>query len=118
MTELRKFLWVALVLPSVLVTPLSPAMAQRKDKDFEAPTRKVISKVAPVYPPLARQAHLTGIVKLVAVVTPEGAVKRVRTVGGNPVLAAAAEDAVRHWKYEVAKQESSEAVALRFSPEK
>ena len=124
MTEFRKFVWTALLVLSIPLTPLSAATAQGKDEareegreDQEA-GRKVITRVTPAYPPLARQGHLMGTVKLVAVVTPEGVVKSVRTVGGNPILAAAAEDAVKHWKYEATNKESSEAVALKFSPDK
>ncbi len=76
--------------------------------------RKITKKVAPAYPPLALQAHLTGMVRLIAVVTPEGAVKSVRTVGGNAVLAGAAEEAVKKWKFETSKKESIEPVALKF----
>jgi TonB family protein len=57
---------------------------------------------------------LTGTVKIVVVVTPEGNVKAVRTVGGNPVLVPAAEDAVRQWKFEASKKESHVLVAIQF----
>ena len=80
----------------------------------DAPARKVTSRVQPVYPAIAQRAHMVGAVKLVLVVTPEGTVKTVRALGGNPVLIEAAEDAVKRWKYERAKTESSEAVTVNF----
>ena len=76
--------------------------------------RKVIKRVAPAYGQIARQARLTGTVRLTVVVSPEGSVKSVRTLGGNPVLAEAAEEAVKHWKFETAKKETSEAVVIKF----
>ena len=76
--------------------------------------RKATKKVSPVYPPLAQQGRLSGTVKMVLVVTPEGNVKTVRTVGGNAVFVPAAEAAAKQWKFEVSKVESSVLVALRF----
>ena len=93
-----------------LVTVSRPVGAQQELDE----QRKATKKVAPVYPPLAAQARLSGTVKMVLVVTPEGNVKAVRTVGGNAVLVPAAEAAVKQWKFEVSKIESSVLVALRF----
>ena len=78
-------------------------------------TRKVIIKVAPIYPPLAQTARLSGAVKLLAVVTPDGSVKSVRALGGSPMFVPAAEHAVKQWKFEVAKNETTEPVAVSFS---
>jgi hypothetical protein len=35
-------------------------------------------------------------------------------VGGNPILVAAAEDAVKQWRFEVSQNETSEAVEIKF----
>jgi TonB family protein len=78
--------------------------------------RTVIRRVAPVYPDLARKIGLTGVVKLVAVVAPNGSVKSVRVVGGNPVLVKAAQEAVTAWKFAPAAEETRQTVELRFSP--
>lgn len=79
-------------------------------------SRKVVNKVVPVYPDLARRMQLRGTVKVEAVIAPNGSVKSTRVIGGNPVLAIAAEDAVRRWKYVPAATESTTLVELRFSP--
>jgi TonB family protein len=84
--------------------------------DDQEAARKVTKKVAPVFPEIARQARLSGTVKLMLTVTPEGAVKSVKTVGGNAVFVPAAEEAVKKWKYEAAKKESTESVAVNFAP--
>jgi len=78
-------------------------------------TRKVLSKVAPTYPDLARKTNVQGVVKLLVLVSPEGKVTTTEVVGGNPVLAQAAVDAVRKWKYEAAPQQTHVVVELRFS---
>jgi protein TonB len=55
--------------------------------------------VQPVYPPEARRVRLEGDVVLEAVVTLEGQVEDLKLISGNPVLARAAMDAVRQWRY-------------------
>ncbi len=56
-------------------------------------------KVAPVYPPLARQARIQGQVVLAAVVGCDGAMQSLRVVSGHPLLGPAAMDAVKQWRY-------------------
>ena len=84
----------------------------------EKSDRKLIKKVEPVYPPIASKLHLAGTVKLALQIAPEGRVSSVRTVGGNPILAVAAEDAAKQWKYEAAPKESSTLVTLSFEAPK
>ncbi len=60
---------------------------------------------------------LAGIVRLEAVVSPDGSVKAVGVKGGHPVLAQAAVNAVRKWKWEPAPHESHEMIEVKFSPE-
>lgn len=57
------------------------------------------TKVAPEYPPIARQLKIEGSVELEALVTESGAVEKVNIVRGNPVLTRPASDAVKKWKY-------------------
>jgi periplasmic protein TonB len=56
--------------------------------------------VDPVYPPLARQAHVSGTVVVDAVIDEHGDVVEVRVVSGHPLLVDAALKAVGQWKYE------------------
>lgn len=76
--------------------------------------RKVVTRVTPVVPELARKMHIQGTVKLEAVVRPNGTVKSTHLLGGNPVLAEAATDAVTKWKFEPAPSETTETVHLSF----
>ncbi len=79
-------------------------------------TRRVKSKVQAVYPELARKMNLTGTVKVAVVVAPNGTVKEAKVVGGHPVLANAALEAVRKWRFETAAGESSGIVDFKFEP--
>jgi TonB family protein len=58
-----------------------------------------ITKVAPLYPPLARQAEIQGLVILKVQVNKTGEVVNIQLVSGHPLLAPAAIDAVKQWKY-------------------
>lgn len=79
-------------------------------------TRKVITKVVPAYPDLARRIQLRGVVKVEVQVATDGTVKSTKVLGGSPLLAAAAVDALRRWKYAPASAETTNLVELRFSP--
>lgn len=79
--------------------------------------RKVVSRVDPVYPELARRIQITGIVRVEATVAPKGTVKSIQVVGGSPVLARAAVDAIEKWKWAVSPVETKELIELNFHPE-
>jgi TonB family protein len=76
-----------------------------------------MTRVAPDYPELAKRMRLQGIVKVEAVVRPNGTVKSTRVVGGNPVLVDAATSAVSKWKFEPGSGETTELVQLTFIPQ-
>jgi len=95
-----------------VVLPLS-SLSQEDGPESD---RKVVSRVSPIYPQLARASNLRGTVRLNALVASNGTVKSVALRGGNPVLAKAAEDAVRKWKWAPATHDSREAVEVRFDP--
>lgn len=79
--------------------------------------RKILSQVKAVYPPLARKMNLTGIVKLVAIVAPDGTVVRTEVLGGSPVLVQSAADAITKSKWQVGPQETKELIEIKFEPE-
>lgn len=79
--------------------------------------RKLISQSAPAYPALAKSMALQGVVKVEALVAPDGSVKTVDVKGGHPVLAQAAVNTVRRWRWEPASHESHEVVEVKFFPE-
>jgi protein TonB len=59
----------------------------------------LVRKVNPAYPPLARQARIQGQVVLRAVISKDGSIEGLTLVSGHPMLAPAAIDAVKQWKY-------------------
>ncbi len=59
----------------------------------------VIRKVLPVYPQIAKTAHISGTVVLHAIIGTDGTVQDLQYVSGPPLLMRAALDAVRQWRY-------------------
>jgi TonB family protein len=60
---------------------------------------QLITKVSPAYPPLARQARIQGTVLLKAQISKTGDVENLQLISGHPMLAPAAVEAVKQWKY-------------------
>lgn len=59
----------------------------------------LITKVQPVYPPLAKQARVQGTVRFTATIGKDGKVQNLDLVSGEPILADAAREAVQQWVY-------------------
>ena len=78
--------------------------------------RRAKSKVQPAYPDLARKMNISGTVKIEVVVAPNGTVKDARIVGGHPVLAGAALEAAKKWRFEPAAGEASGIIEFKFEP--
>jgi TonB family protein len=96
---------------------LSLAAVSVRAQDSPPPSgRKVVRQTMPRYPDLARRLNLEGTVKVMAVVSPDGKVKKVDPVGGSPLLVQAAQEAVSQWKFAPASAESREVIELHFSP--
>jgi TonB family protein len=77
--------------------------------------RAVKSRVTPVYPEIAERMKITGAVKLEAAVDVAGKVTDVKELSGNHMLAVAAEDAVRQWRFAPASGNTSETVSINFA---
>lgn len=59
----------------------------------------LVKKVQPVYPILARQNGIEGVVRLHAIISTDGSVAQLEVISGQPLLVQASLDAVRQWKY-------------------
>src|SRR5215469_5627801 len=59
----------------------------------------LVKRVQPVYPPQALQMRIEGTVVLEASITKDGRIANVQVVKGEGILAKAAADAVKQWKY-------------------
>ncbi len=60
---------------------------------------RLIHRVEPVYPALAKTAHISGTVELNAIIGTDGHIRELRVVSGHPLLRKAATDAVSQWIY-------------------
>ena len=78
---------------------LPPAPAVHTIRVSHISEGNLIRKVQPVYPPLARAARIQGEVVLQAMISKEGTIENLQVVNGHPMLAGAAIDAVRQWRY-------------------
>lgn len=84
--------------PVLAKTPV-PTPVKRMRIASRVAEANLIHDVAPQYPPEAGRARIEGTVVLMAVIDKDGSVKDVRVESGLPLLAQAAIDAVRQWRY-------------------
>jgi protein TonB len=77
--------------------PPPPVQAVRVGGNIKEPTK--IKNVAPVYPDIAKQARVQGIVILECTISPQGQVTDVKVLRGIPLLDQAGIDAVKQWQY-------------------
>jgi TonB family protein len=80
----------------------------------------LLNRTEPHYPAKARATHRSGNVVLEVQVAEDGSVSKIRTLSGDPILAAAATEAVRNWRYQPYRQNDHPAqfqtdVTLSFS---
>jgi protein TonB len=61
---------------------------------------RIINRINPVYPPLARQTRINGTVRLHAIISKDGSIQQLEVISGHPLLQQAALDAVRQWRYQ------------------
>ena len=72
--------------------------------------------VPPELPDILKKGRYEGTVRLAATVSPDGSVSRVEVLGGNPMLARYASEAVMRWKYVPLGAGTVENVNFDFSP--
>jgi protein TonB len=80
--------------------PAAPAVALPVGGDVKQ--AKLISSIPPVYPALARNQHVSGDVRVDALIDANGRVTTMKVVSGPTLLHQAAMDALRQWKYQPA----------------
>jgi len=61
---------------------------------------RIVNRVQPIYPPLARQTRISGTVRLHAIISKDGTIQQLEVISGHPLLQQAALDAVRQWRYQ------------------
>jgi TonB family protein len=96
MIHMTKAIWRNSILLLVAACALSSVSALA-----EGPTcKRKAGEVRVAYPDLARKMKISGIVRLQLQLTSSGTVRESKVLGGNPVLAAAAQEAVKQARYE------------------
>ena len=116
----RRFKRIAFALPFgallmgsffIGVTGVGKSLAQESD-------RRLISRVEPEYPDQLKKLYIGGVVRVEAQVAPNGTVKNVKLLGGNPILGQSTMKAVKMWKYAPAAADETITVKWEFDPHK
>jgi len=86
-----------------------PKNTESQDERIRTPMRirvggnvastSLINQVMPVYPAIARSAHISGTVMLHAIISKDGSIETLEYISGPPLLMKSAMDAVRQWRY-------------------
>ena len=91
---------------------VTPALLRAQDASEG--NRKVLLRKPPKFPEIARKMNIAGIVRIEAVVAPNGTVKSTSVKGGHPLLAQSAQDTIRDWKWEPSSHETREVIEVKF----
>lgn len=67
-----------------------------------------------MYPEIARKMKLHGTVRVKVWIAPDGSVRHTEYVGGHPMLAESAVNAIRNWKFQPAQKESQVVIEMKF----
>ena len=68
--------------------------------DGKVQRAKLIHEVQATYPPKAKENHIEGVVHLQVTIGTDGGMKELKLISGQPLLAQAALEAVRQWRYQ------------------
>jgi periplasmic protein TonB len=98
--ELESFM----ALPAIARPPHPPAVAAAPSGPLrvggDVQMAKLVKKVIPEYPPLAKTARVSGVVRLLGVIAKDGTIQNLQVISGHPLLARAALEAVKQWVYQ------------------
>ncbi len=94
-------------IPNIVAAPPPAKPAPSVQKQPAAPLAvggdvqmaKLLRKVTPLYPPLARSARISGVVRLIGTIGKDGTIRDLELISGHPLLARAAMEAVEQWVY-------------------
>lgn len=114
---MRKKYWLRILLLALAVTQIVIPFESLAQQAHSEGKRKMTVEIRPVYPPLARKANLSGIVRLRITVSPAGYSIRTEQLGGSPLLVKAATEAVSRAKWEPAPVETTEIIEIKFDAE-
>ena len=95
---------------AILLSAIAAASASGQE------ARKSISKPTPRYPEVAKRLNLVGTVKVEILIGPDGKIKNANILGGHPIFANSTLDALKDWKYEPSKTETTAILTFEFHP--
>jgi TonB family protein len=107
--------WTKIVLASAGAAMLLGATGLAQTGSTDEGKRKVKTRVAPMYPELAKRMSVTGKVKIEVIIAPDGHVKSTRAIGGHPLLVQSCQDAVKEWKFFPSPEETTQVVEFDFT---
>lgn len=81
------------------ILPTPPPTVTRTIRISQMSPGSLIYQTQPVYPPMARTAHIEGAVVLAALISRDGTIENLHVITGHPLLVRSAVDAVRQWRY-------------------
>lgn len=121
----HRVVWLSALALGLLLIVIAPEL-RADDKKQDAPKaddaassrtpRKLVHKIEPVYPQDLKRRSIGGVVKLDLKISAGGNVEKVEIVGGNPILADSAAQAVKKWQYAPAAASSSMVLNVEFNP--
>ena len=86
--------------PPPAVKEVKAAAPQRIRVGGNVQQARLVRQPKPVYPPLARQARIQGVVRLTAIIAQDGTIQSLQVVSGHPLLVPSALEAVKQWQYQ------------------
>lgn len=84
--------------PGGLPPPPKPTEPMRVGGNVMA--ARITNEVKPIYPQIAKMAHVQGTVVLHAIIAEDGTIQQLTVISGHPLLRQAALDAVKQWRYQ------------------
>jgi TonB family protein len=99
--------------PNVMVGMARKGVSPRVDDVPPAPP--VVKRVEPIYPPLAIQARISGVVKTKVTIATDGSVRHLEVASGHPLLVPAAIAALKEWKFQPPAVEGDYRVDIDFN---
>jgi protein TonB len=85
--------------PPVKKEEVKQAAPQRIRVGGNVQQAMLVRQPKPVYPPLAKQARISGVVRLNAIISKDGTIQNLSVLSGHPLLVPAAMEAVKQWVY-------------------
>jgi len=114
----RRLKKVGFVVPvgALLMSSLFVAVVGVQHCRAQESGRKVISRVEPDYPDQLKKLYIGGVVRVEVQVAPNGTIRNVKLLGGNPILGQSTMKAVKMWKYAPASADETLTVKWEFDP--